>query len=202
MVVECVVFDLDGVLCELDHPARLARLASISGRSAEEIHAAIWASGFEDQSDSGAISEDAYLRGFGERIGFALTEQDWISGRRAGSKPIPETLSMAERLAGEKRLALLTNNGLLLKRTLRSILPEVAALFGPHAYVSAEFGVCKPDPEVYRRLCQKIGAAPETTLMIDDREENIVGAVAAGLQGFLFEGHEALDQELRRLGLA
>ena len=57
-VMKIVVFDMDGVLCRDRIGRRLALLASWRGKSPEVIHAAIWASGFEDAAERGVISAD------------------------------------------------------------------------------------------------------------------------------------------------
>jgi HAD superfamily hydrolase (TIGR01662 family) len=47
---------------------------------------------------------------------------------------------------------------------------------------SGELGVEKPDPEFYRRLAARAGAAPEQCVHVGDRVDNdLVGAAAAGM---------------------
>ena len=77
-MIKAVVFDMDGVLCDYRIERRLALLASWSGRSPDAIHAAIWRSGFEDDSERGVISADDYLKGFGERMGYPLSAAQWV----------------------------------------------------------------------------------------------------------------------------
>jgi HAD superfamily hydrolase (TIGR01509 family) len=198
-MLEAVIFDMDGVLCELDHPARLAHLACLSGLSPEEIHAVIWDSGFEDLSDGGELSSAEYLAGFGERIGYALSESQWIACRKAGTIPMPECLRIAGGL--REKLALLTNNGHLLKQTMSHVFPALPSLFGANIFVSAEFRARKPDPQIFLRVCEAINSDPANTLMVDDREENVLGARSAGLQAHLFTTPEELRYALCQLGL-
>ena len=46
------------------------------------------------------------------------------------------------------------------------------------AYVSGRMKVIKPDPEIYRRVEQDCGIAPERLLFADDKAENIEAAAA------------------------
>ena len=46
--------------------------------------------------------------------------------------------------------------------------------------ISGLLGVMKPDPEIYERMLASIGAT--TCVFIDDREENIAAAAAAGIE--------------------
>jgi HAD superfamily hydrolase (TIGR01509 family) len=78
---------------------------------------------------------------------------------------------------------------------------EVAALVGDRACVSAEFGVRKPDPDVYRRCLGRLGVAPEAALFVDDSPANVAGACAAGLHGYDYTDSAALAVELRQRGL-
>jgi len=47
-------------------------------------------------------------------------------------------------------------------------------------FVSGELGVIKPDPEIYRKVEQLGGVAPERLLFTDDKAENIEAAAARG----------------------
>jgi HAD superfamily hydrolase (TIGR01509 family) len=51
--------------------------------------------------------------------------------------------------------------------------------------LSYEFGVCKPDPAVFRTACSLLGAAPGATLMVGDNPMTDGGAVAAGCRVLL-----------------
>jgi len=67
--------------------------------------------------------------------------------------------------------------------------------------VSAEEGVIKPDPGIYRVALERLAVAPEETLFIDDVEENVVGARAVGMQALRFESAaQAMEEVSRRTG--
>jgi len=93
--------------------------------------------------------------------------------------------------------AVLTNNNLLVARHFVSLYPEVAALVGDRACVSAEFGKRKPDPEAFRRCLTRLGVKPAATLFVDDSPANVAGARAAGLHGYDYTDPEAFTAELR-----
>jgi 2-haloacid dehalogenase len=65
--------------------------------------------------------------------------------------------------------------------------------------VSGEHGVVKPDPAIFALARQRFPVAPARALFVDDRLENVQAAQAAGYQGHLFTGADALRA---RLGLA
>lgn len=63
--------------------------------------------------------------------------------------------------------------------------------------ISGLLGVVKPDPEIYERMLVSIGS--DRCIFIDDREENIAAASAAGIEAIHFtpaEGPRRLEQLL------
>ncbi len=199
--IALILFDLNGVLYRYDRDARIARLGALSGRTPDAIKAAIWDSGFEDRGDAGAFDAAGYLGGFGRCMGYDLTEREWLEAQRVAVTPMAESLALLPRLRSGVRCAVLTNNNLLVRRHFATLYPEAAALAGAHAYVSAEFGARKPEPEAYRRCLAAIGIAPAAALFVDDSAANVAGARQAGLLGYEYSDPEALEAELSRCGL-
>lgn len=53
--------------------------------------------------------------------------------------------------------------------------------------VSCDVHMIKPAYGIYEHLLEKYGLNPTECLFIDDREENVAGAIALGMQGYLFK---------------
>jgi len=192
---------MDGVLDRYDLSVRLAKLSAATGKSPEAIHDAIWKSGLEDAADAGQLSAGEYLAACGARVGAEISRDDWIAARRAAMTPNLEALSLAARLKEKAGIAVLTNNGFLVKEAFGELFPELIPLFGERLHVAAEFGTKKPDPEVYRRLAAKHGFAAADAMMIDDKPENVDGARQAGLAGHRFVSAGELEKKLLDLEL-
>jgi glucose-1-phosphatase len=199
--ISLILFDINGVLYRYDRDARIAYLASVAKRSPAAIRTAVWDTGFEDSGDAGVVDAEAYLRGFGACIGYNLPETEWIAAQRIALIPIAATLGLFPRIRAGVRCAVLTNNNLLVLRHFSTLYPDVAALVGDRACVSAEFGARKPDPEVYRRCLVRLGAEPAAALFVDDSAANVAGAREAGLHGCEFVDAEALATELAGYGV-
>lgn len=180
-MIKAVVFDMDDVLCHYRIERRLALLASWSGRSPDAIHAAIWRSGFEDEAERGLVSADDYLKGFGERMGYPLSAEQWVEARRVATEPDATVLSLARQLSTSRLVGMFTNNPLLLKRHIAEVFPAVPDIFGTRAVFSAELGRSKPDPEAFRRLATRLAVAPNEILFFDDDATYVAGAREAGL---------------------
>jgi putative hydrolase of the HAD superfamily len=76
------------------------------------------------------------------------------------------------------------------------------ATFGLRQYFKVAFSSCyvglrKPHVEIYRRAIDILGTPPERILFIDDRQENVDGALQAGMRGLQFEGEQQLRKQLQ-----
>ncbi len=203
MTPKLVLFDLDDVLCHYDRDSRVAALATLAGKPAAEVDAAIWSSGFEDEADRGRYTAENYLWEFGKRLGFWITREAWVENRRRAMTPWPEMLALAERVKSRARVALFTANGPLMKAELERIYPAVPQLFGADSlHFTCEVGHLKEEPQAFFKLLEKKGVSPFDTLFIDDRAENVAAAKLAGLRAHQFRAHGALRDELAVMGLA
>lgn len=199
--IDVVVFDMDGVLSRPHRDRRLDLLARWSGRDPAEIDRLIFSSTFEQDAECGLWPPDSYLHEVGERLGYELSAQEWVTARQATTEPDPRVLAVARALSTTCRIAMFTNNPLMLKHHFGQVFPEAAELFGDDAVFSAELGRRKPDPEAFRLLADRLGAAPGSVLFIDDDQGYVEGARAAGLQAVAFSDHRQLGRDLVTYGL-
>jgi putative hydrolase of the HAD superfamily len=199
--IKLVLFDMDNVLCDYDRGKRVARLAELAGATSEFVHRAIWDSGFELLGDSGAIGAADYLRGFGERIGYPLSLDEWVEARRRSMRADLAMLEIAGHLRGSVDIAVLTNNSTLVSDHIDTLLPELRPLFGSRIYTSAQFKAAKPDPLCYRLCVSELKARPETVLFVDDLAANVAGARKAGLHAHHHTSVESFRQALSGYGL-
>ena len=202
MPIDAFIFDMDDVLCTYDVGRRIAALATFSGRSEAAIRQAIWESDFLDRADRGEFSAEAYLEAFGRLLGKTLSRAQWVEARRISMTPDLPMLSLVRSLGQSHRLALLTNNDRLLSETIDNLFPELRPLFGPHLYVSADLTLAKPDPHIFRAVCDRVGAETKRSFFVDDLAVNVAGAKQAGLQGHVFKGVAGFVQALKSAGIS
>ena len=69
------------------------------------------------------------------------------------------------------------------------------------AAVSAELGVLKPDPRIYRWLLDTAQIAAEESVFLDDVQRNVDGAKAIGMGAFVFTDAAAAREDLRSVGV-
>ena len=199
--IKLVLFDMDNVLCDYDRGKRVACLAELAGSTSDAVYKAIWDSGFELLGDSGALDAADYLRGFGTRIGYPLSLDEWVEARRRSMQADHAILEIAASLRKTVDIAVLTNNTTLVADHIDTLLPELRPLFGSRIYTSAQFKTAKPDPRCYRLCLSELQLAPGTVLFIDDLAQNVAGAKDAGLRAHHHTTPEALRQALAEHGL-
>jgi putative hydrolase of the HAD superfamily len=196
--ISLVLFDMDDVLCAYDRRSRCAYLAKLAGTTPEAVYAAIWESGFEAQADAGVFDAQVYLHGYGERIGYPLTLDQWLDARKASTTPRQEVLDLVRRVREQARVAVLTNNTTLVADHIERLFPELRPLFGDDIYASAGFKATKPHEECFVRCLGTLGVAPGDALFVDDLAENVAGAERAGLSAHRYVSPEALADVLQR----
>ncbi len=106
-------------------------------------------------------------------------------------------------LAGELAAAgyplyLLSNAGEAFHR-FRVRIPALRFVRGE--FVSADYHLLKPDPEIYAKFAEVFGLCPEECLFIDDWPPNIEAAKACGWDGIAFVGVDDLRRELAERGI-
>jgi len=200
--IRFVIFDMDQVLYDYEHAVRLKLLEELTGYPAAEIDAAVWGGPYEDAAEAGTPdTAEGYLSQFAELLGYPIDFDTWCDIRRKMMRPRPDVLDLVRRIKSTADIAMLTNNGMMLKAALPVCAPEMIEIFGEKAHVSAEFKLRKPDPAIYRSICAHYGYASSEAAFVDDKEENVAGAEDAGLTGHVYTGVEAFRSFLARHGL-
>lgn len=77
-----------------------------------------------------------------------------------------------------------------------------ASKFFDGTLISADVKLVKPQPEIYRLLCDKFSLVPEECVFIDDSTSNAEGAYFCGINALVFHGdaHE-MRLKLNELGV-
>ncbi len=65
--------------------------------------------------------------------------------------------------------------------------------------VSSDYHLLKPDLEIYKLFLKKFCLVPKECLFIDDREDNVQGAIKAGMQSIVFQNNFSNIREVFQL---
>src|SRR5271157_1717404 len=198
---DVILFDVGGVLLtnSWDHSERTAVIEHfhLDLAAFEARHLAPY-----DAWERGAISVKAYLdttvfyepRSFSRDkfFAFMLTQSKLQPGGALGI--------LRELVASNKCLLGALNNEARETNEYRFEHFGLRELFQV-ALSSCYLGLRKPEPAIYRRALDILGRPAGRGLFIDDREENVAGALAAGMKAIRFEGADALRSKLGNLGI-
>jgi putative hydrolase of the HAD superfamily len=152
--------------------------------------------------ETGELSEDEFGHRFGELIGLPPERREGLVDRMFGHVHEDEAMVAAVRSARDQGIRTgLISNSMGVDRYDRSAFPE---LFDA-VVISAEVGMHKPKPGIYRLACERVGLTPEDCVFVDDLRENCEGAEAVGMTAVLHRGaadtlprvEELLGVELR-----
>jgi putative hydrolase of the HAD superfamily len=113
---------------------------------------------------------------------------------------VPGMEEVLEKIRARYRVAFLTNSN----EVHAELVPRrFSALFRKEDrfVFSYRFRVAKPDPEMFHRALEVIGALPQQTAFVDDLIENVISARGVGLKAYQFRDAASLVRELEADGL-
>ena len=201
--VQAVLFDYGLVLTGPPHPAAWASMLTITGLEEPAFNAAYWAPrhGYDRGTHTGA----AYWQAVGSHAGLAL-EPAQIDALIAAdtelwTQPNQPMIDWAARLqAAGTRTGILSNLGDSITAGVLEKLPWLAGFY--HRTFSHALLLAKPEPAIYAHAAEGLGHTPAAILFVDDREDNIAGAIAAGMQVIRYTDQVSFVAELHSRGLA
>lgn len=195
-----LIFDVGKVLVGWDMRILFARLVS-DPAEVDRILAEVVTEEWHFQSDAGRdlaemVAERQALFPADAAIITAYAERfvETIPGPIEG---MPELL--AELDAAGVPLFAITNFGAEFWARFRPTEPMLDRF--RDILVSGVEKLTKPDPAIYRLALDRFGLVAEDALFIDDRVDNVAGAMSVGIDGHVFTGAAECRRWLRGRGL-
>ncbi|QEO10422.1 HAD family hydrolase [Protaetiibacter larvae] len=194
-----VVFDYGEVISmsQSEHD-RLALLGTAS-QEAADFWPVYWR--HRDALDRGELRVVAYWNAVAADLGASwdlpTIQRLWAIDFRSWISVEPGTVELiAELHAGGTRTALLSNAGFDFGDPFRN--SPIATVF-EKVFVSAELGLLKPEPAIYRHVIAELGIDASQLVFIDNKPANVEGATALGATGHVFTGVHGLREFLETL---
>ncbi|WP_305982897.1 HAD family hydrolase [Roseivirga thermotolerans] len=185
-----IIFDLGGVIIDLDVEATYQAFAQLSGMPLDRVKEFAASEEFFKQYERGEIDDPTFRAHLREGLRFtggeALLDEAW----NAMLGPIAaERFKKLEELANNYSLFVMSNtNEIHVRRFL-----QIARHTSPHkdfydyfkqVYLSQEVGARKPEPKAWQVILDDHGLIPSKGLFIDDNLSNIKAAAALGLNTY------------------
>jgi epoxide hydrolase-like predicted phosphatase len=142
--------------------------------------------------ETGACSPEEFERRFAGHLGISERAEGLIERLFGGLEPDEEMIA-AVRRARERGL----RTGLISNSWGRTIYDDelIDSLFDA-VVISGDVGLHKPEPEIYRLACERLGVEPTDAVFVDDLRENCAGAEAVGMAAVL---HRETAETVARL---
>jgi len=193
MKVDAIVFDLGGVLVDIDLRRAFTAWGGAAGVPADVIETRFAVDEACCAHERGEIDDRTYFAHLRSSLGLPrLSDEQMLAGWTAIiGEPIPGMEALVQRLAPRLPLYVFsnTNPAHVAHFTLR--LQHLLAHFR-RTFISCELGRRKPEAEAFARLSQLIGLPPARLAFFDDVEANVAGARSAGLQAHLATGPDQI----------
>lgn len=195
------LFDLGNTLIKLAYERVLANICRDSSVTRDELLEVLEAPGGYRDMERGAVTFWEFYEFLCEHAGYrgSIREfhgvwSDFFDG------PIPGVEDLLERIRARYRVAFLSNSN---EVHAEDIPKKFGALFrkDDRFVFSHRFKVAKPDPEIFRRALEVIGALPAQVVFVDDLIENVIAARSVGMQAYQFIDAQSLERELGKDGL-
>ena len=181
-----IVFDLGGVLVDLDFKAAINGLQEAGFANVKEQLLAFDRGGIFQKFEVGEITADEFRAAIRENSTVTLTDEEVDGLWNAMLLEIPrEKLELILELRGKYMVYLLSNTNSIhwdyvCKNAFNYRGFRVNDYF-EETFLSYEMHLAKPDKAIFEKVLQDANLLPEETLFIDDSEANCKAASELGI---------------------
>ena len=191
-MVRAIVFDLGGVLVDLDRDRCIRAFRDVLGfERIVELLDPYHQKGVYGDMEAGLISADEFRAAILKESRPGCTGAD-VDRCMAAFLPgmDPAKVQVLERLAGKYPIYCLTNNNEISMARSHAIYEEYG-LDWRHVFrkefVSSRMKMMKPSREIFDAAAAEIGIPTEEILFVDDSPVNVEGALKAGWQAVHYQ---------------
>jgi glucose-1-phosphatase len=202
-----IIFDLGGVIINLDIPKTIAEFNKLCPLKFEEIYTQAAQSELFDLFDRGSVSPEEFFSKLREKINYTGKEDVMILAWNAMLLDIPQKrLDLLVRAKQKYNTFLLSNTNethiAVFERNL--YLQHGVKNFEDYfdrVYYSCRMNLRKPDKEIFEFVLKENNLLPEETVFIDDSIQHVKGAGEAGINAYLLPKNMELGVLLTELNL-
>jgi FMN phosphatase YigB (HAD superfamily) len=188
--IDTIIFDLGGVIINLDESATLKAFSDLSGKSLSEIRELSKHSEFFKQYEIGEIDDPTFRAHLRDSLN-TLAEDNIIDGAwnaMLGQIPM-QRLRKLEKLAKKYQLFVMSNTNAIHARFFLRLVDLISPNksfydYFTEVYFSQEVGERKPNAGAWQPILNDHQLDPSKVLFIDDKLENIEAAMGLGMNGF------------------
>jgi glucose-1-phosphatase len=186
--ISTIIFDLGGVVIDLDTQCSVSTFAKYSGLTEKEVYARFLRDKWSYAFEKGEISEESFRNNVRRSLDKNLSDQQIDEAWNAILQDLPSArLQILTGLRNDYQTMVLSNTNAIHVREFDKIVAATTNGqsindYFDKVYYSHELGMRKPDTEIFAHVIQTNNLKPQETLFIDDLENNISSARAVGLR--------------------
>ncbi len=197
--ISSIIFDLGGVIIDLDIEKTKAELCKVLGFSQPNLYYSNEYAPLFSEFEVGKISEKGFIDGLIQKSLNESSPDQIINAWNSMLVEIPqERIKMLEILKKKYRLFILSNtNSIHVERfeKMATGYHSLAELF-ENAYYSHIIGFRKPNVEAFKAVIDGSKLNPHTTLFVDDLQANIDAANTLGFKTLHITGKSDVSKIL------
>ncbi len=180
--VEALLFDLGGVIVDVDFARVTRRWAAHAGGDAATLHARYAPDEYYRRHERGAIPDEAYWAALRGTLGIDICDAQFLDGWNAiFAGIIPGARDWIAPICARYPAYVFSNTNPAHERFWMAEYGETLAPFRK-VFVSSSLGLRKPDKAAFDHVAREMGVPVSRILFFDDSLANVEGARAAGLQ--------------------
>lgn len=202
--IKNIIFDLGGVLLNLDYNRTAEAFKGLGAETFEKIYSQAKQKQLFDEYEKGLISSDAFRGALIDLIEKGPSPREIDVAWNAMLLDLPqERLLLLEKLKKKYRLFLLSNTNDIHITAYSAYLletfgfPDLSHIFEKE-YYSYRVGKRKPDKEIFELVLSENSLKPVETLFIDDSIQHIEGARQAGITAYHLQPPQTIVDILGR----
>ena len=201
MNIKAIVFDMGGVLIDLDYDRCVAAYKALGFEEICDYLDPCHQKGIYGDMESGKASEDEFYDFFLSKCHTRTTRADIDACMKSFyDGPSEKTGSL---LRGLKQkgygIYMLSNNNPIMMRICDSDFKKVGigiSDFFDQAFISSSMKMMKPDAAIFNEAIRRIGLKAEELLFIDDSPVNVEAARKSGMNAILYTSGEDLEMTI------
>jgi putative hydrolase of the HAD superfamily len=180
--VDALLFDLGGVIIDVDFARVTDRWAALAGADPAALRKRFALDDAYRRHERGEIDAKAYFAALRSSLGLPLSDAQFLDGWNAiFSGVIPGIEPLLAQASTRYPLYVFSNTNPAHADYWVPLYAEALKPFRK-VFLSSSIGLRKPDAAAFHHVARDIGVAPERILFFDDTAENVAGAAVAGLQ--------------------
>jgi FMN phosphatase YigB (HAD superfamily) len=194
-LINAIIFDIGGVLWRSDGIPLSNKWADRCSLDAETFDQIVFASEWGSQALAGIITSDEKWENIGSLL--KLSEDDVLELRQDTWSGWWDTelFDYIRILKTNYQLGIISDAS---SGTREKVKDWVNDDLFEVIIISAEEGVCKPNPLIYEAALQKLGVEAAASVFIDDRIRNVEGAKQLGMKAILYQDFAQMRLELEK----